>query len=421
MFLIICGVIISILLLTEISADAIVEFPVKYCHSDSSNLCTPKNYILDDANHPLLSIIEFADQFGNFANDMDYDLLVWDILEKQNEYLSSSHYDHLILPMDKFTNEIFLRDRSPVTKCFILNVFLNNGTNINIQFFFKTGKAMRRQLEPTNCPALIIDCNDLYLGSLLFFYSDYYQEFDRFLLDVDLADSAYSISQLLPMPTYHLVVAKYKEDISWLRHFVNISNSIFVYDKYWDLSLQCVYDFPVIPKLNIGREVETFIAHIIAHYDRLPDFVVFIQADPFPHMQNITELSFQAEIHYLLSRNPPTQTIPLFTDKCYEADNLYPALRLNEYFPYLFNTSRVGLYAFSPGVQYIIPKAVVLSRPLSFYKKIYKMILNTEQYTWFDAHFSVYDFDKHAINGWTMERLFGYVFDSAIPVSNLMI
>ena len=65
-----------------------------------------------------------------------------------------------------------------------------------------------------------------------------------------------------------VVIAKYKENVSWVE---NLKYNYIIYDKSKDVP-------------NIGRESETYLKYIINHYNNLPDYVVFLQGNPFDHL-----------------------------------------------------------------------------------------------------------------------------------------
>ena len=72
-----------------------------------------------------------------------------------------------------------------------------------------------------------------------------------------------------------LVIAKYKEDVSWVNR-INIP--ALIYDKSG-----C--DVPnSLP--NIGREAHTYLYHILSYYPLFPEYTVFLQGNPFPHMRS---------------------------------------------------------------------------------------------------------------------------------------
>jgi hypothetical protein len=69
------------------------------------------------------------------------------------------------------------------------------------------------------------------------------------------------------------VVARYDEDVAWTGA---LRCPVAVYDKSGapgPLSLP-----------NIGRETHTYLTHIVRRYPDFPEYSVFLQADPFPHL-----------------------------------------------------------------------------------------------------------------------------------------
>ena len=130
-------------------------------------------------------------------------------------------------------------------------------------------------------------------------------------------------------PKYKIVVAKYKEDITWLAH-MKLKNVI-IYDKSGD---------PIpgaIPRKNVGREAETIFHYILENYYNLPEYVIFLQGDPFGHIEqpNICAENLQENLTRLLKTNPPRgKAIPVFAKWYYYPKEplaaSYPAFRFPE-------------------------------------------------------------------------------------------
>jgi nucleoside-diphosphate-sugar epimerase len=200
----------------------------------------------------------------------------------------------------------------------------------------------------------------------------------------------------MSLPSFHLVIAKYKENISWISAF-NEKN-LFIYDKSPN---------PIegsLPRMNIGREVESFFYHIIKHYNNLPDYLVFVQGNPFDHFHDVTKETFESELTKLLSSKPEISA-PLFTNIHVEPVNTYPGLLVSDYYEYTFNRKSPEKLGFAAGCQYIIPKADILKKSLQFYKAFHYLILRTNILTSEDAHNTIRVFDPNSICGWTVERL----------------
>jgi hypothetical protein len=80
-----------------------------------------------------------------------------------------------------------------------------------------------------------------------------------------------------------LVIARYNEDISWLKNVKN--KKITVYNKGIDN-----INIKSIKLPNVGRESHTYLTHIINNYDNLADTTIFCQGDPFFHSQEFLKL-----------------------------------------------------------------------------------------------------------------------------------
>jgi hypothetical protein len=107
-----------------------------------------------------------------------------------------------------------------------------------------------------------------------------------------------------------LVIARYKENISWLHQVPDSINTIYIYNKddtckrplnrYGTVvrSYQInppTLDVPtsrskIISLPNVGREADTYLEHIIQNYDNLADLTIFSQGDPFPHSPDFMKL-----------------------------------------------------------------------------------------------------------------------------------
>jgi hypothetical protein len=75
-------------------------------------------------------------------------------------------------------------------------------------------------------------------------------------------------------PSIEAVVSRYREDVSWVRE---LSFSATIYDKSGQGGDN--------PLPNIGRESHTYLTHILKRYPDFPGYTVFLQGDPFKHMQ----------------------------------------------------------------------------------------------------------------------------------------
>ncbi|MBU1040981.1 MAG: DUF3431 domain-containing protein [Proteobacteria bacterium] len=79
-----------------------------------------------------------------------------------------------------------------------------------------------------------------------------------------------------------LVVARYREDLSWLRE---VGLPCVVYNKGPELDLSSLPPGAEVRALpNLGREAHTYLTHILARYHGLPRYTAFVQGNPFAHL-----------------------------------------------------------------------------------------------------------------------------------------
>jgi hypothetical protein len=214
------------------------------------------------------------------------------------------------------------------------------------------------------------------------------------------------------IPSYHLVVAKYKEDIRWTREFD--SPSCYIYDKSSPTEIPENKHSNYIYRKNIGREAETFVYHIIKHYDTLPDYLVFVQGDPFGHITFDYPEGLKKGIEGILLENP-TSVTPFFIECISEPYDGWPGTRVKEYTDLFFGdgSSQKFPVFFAAGCQYIVPKSKIINKSLSFWYKLYAMILYGYVPHGEKIHYDPSNpFDPDGIDGWTLERLLYRIFEN---------
>lgn len=111
----------------------------------------------------------------------------------------------------------------------------------------------------------------------------------------------------IPQAAKRIVVARYKENINWLRD-ISPCWQIIIYNKGPnDIGplLASRPDFIVINYPNVGRESHTYARHISENYSNLADITIFTQGDPFPHAPEF----LQCIAH--LESTPPARFYPM--------------------------------------------------------------------------------------------------------------
>ena len=109
-------------------------------------------------------------------------------------------------------------------------------------------------------------------------------------------------------PSRTLVVARYNENLNWLKTLRDFHGCIHVYDKsnemnsistQPDIPSDCSFTRTCIP--NVGREGETYLRYIIDHYEALPEQIWFVQGNPLPHAPQLSSFfSHEAYKEYTL-------------------------------------------------------------------------------------------------------------------------
>jgi hypothetical protein len=173
-----------------------------------------------------------------------------------------------------------------------------------------------------------------------------------------------------------LVVARYQEDLSWLRKRP-ATIAVTIYDKSPDGSSGS--DAIRLP--NIGREAHTYLHHIVSRYDNLAEWTVFCQGKPFDHAYDFKKtLQKLASVSELAS----SETEPfvwlghLIDTDDNQGERLFRPWSKNEdgrgldllgFHRALFGTDGPAWYTFVLGAQFVVQRDLVHRQPLAFYER----------------------------------------------------
>jgi hypothetical protein len=194
------------------------------------------------------------------------------------------------------------------------------------------------------------------------------------------------MGKTFPHTSLTMVVARYKENISWVPC---LGYKFVIYNKGPKLGMPCI-ELP-----NIGREAHSYLYYIVSNYDKLTDFTAFLQGHPFDHCSNIN----------CIFRDFPTSLDRLYkycnglygiADRFLEEldvdihkIHVYPDVIYKEFFAVDYHK-----FHFAGGAQYIVHKNNILNKPWQFY---------------FDL-LNYYSWTEH--EPWSMERLWPQIFDA---------
>jgi hypothetical protein len=202
------------------------------------------------------------------------------------------------------------------------------------------------------------------------------------------------------MKKYDLVIARYNEDLNWINQ-LNLDNiNLCIYNK----GINNI-DFSYRSLKNIGGDTHTIITHIVENYNNLPEYLIFVQGNPFNRCKNIINLinsHVDNKFVYLTDYIVTTETLsgwyediimrernkPWFEEnknafkQCFSLKQLVNIILPNEV---PFNLE------FAAGQQFITNKQYILNRSLDFYSTL----LNRFNYDY--------------ILPWNIERLWKYI------------
>ena len=213
---------------------------------------------------------------------------------------------------------------------------------------------------------------------------------------------------------YHIVIARYNENIDWIKYIDTNLFDIFIYNKGNDININNNLNYKIIKLDNTGRESHTYLYHIINNYDNLPDKIIFTQAHPFDHVKNtfINEINNFNNCHFnffYFSKNILNIKYDINANKFIE----YGTLNGNEWKNYhnldspisktmkkLFENyedQKVNI-TFGTGAIYGINKELIIKNRKDFYIKCIDVLNNSSDL-------------KNPDEGHSFERLWYYIFN----------
>lgn len=199
-----------------------------------------------------------------------------------------------------------------------------------------------------------------------------------------------------PVHPYSIVVAKFNENIEWTKE---LGGNVIIYDK------------SVPPLKNIGREAETYLRYIIEHYNNLPEYVIFLQGNPYDTMWSYTSVKDGLK--------PPDIACPFVAPWTEDPISRYPETYCyRDYYFLLFGEHySESTIRFATGAQWSVPRHCITHRPLDFYRKLHRMISKAGNPSLDDVRAQPNFYDKYSIDAWMLERLWAPIFNIQVPTS----
>jgi hypothetical protein len=145
---------------------------------------------------------------------------------------------------------------------------------------------------------------------------------------------------------------------------------------------------------NVGREGHTYYKYICDNYDKLEDYIIFLQGNPFDHSPNII-----SNLHEYINNNDLNIDFKFLSENILNSNlsgcKHHRGLPLKEVYEKLFNERKENMeFIFGAGAQFIVSKKNILKRPKSFYLKIVEILQN----------------DINPIEGFVIERFHKIIF-----------
>jgi hypothetical protein len=181
-----------------------------------------------------------------------------------------------------------------------------------------------------------------------------------------------------------IIIARYGENIDWTKE---LTQDYIIYDKTPNATP--TPNTILIQNHKTGREAHTMLYHIINNYFQLADQTTFLQGDPSPH--------FFTNYHSMiedLNSDYPALFRPHGIIRVMQKEDIIN-YRVNQICNIFDNFLHIGVpntFIWTWGAQFTIHKNIISLKPLSLYKQLYNMIIESK------------------INAYTMETMWMNVF-----------
>lgn len=184
-----------------------------------------------------------------------------------------------------------------------------------------------------------------------------------------------------PKKDVEIVISRYNEDISWVEPYIN---NCTIYNKGENL------DYPNISLPNIGREQHTLFYHIYSNYDNLPNYLIFLQGNPFNHfhkriLKYIDAFLDPIKRSAIKIEDPDFIPFTNWIKTMYLTEENVGECNMYEMYTRIFGSEpNFEQFEYAPCGQFCISKKRIKKRNKTFYKNILKMFddksIDTDDY-----------------------------------------
>ena len=179
------------------------------------------------------------------------------------------------------------------------------------------------------------------------------------------------------MDSLELVVARYREDLRWLRKVPRWFR-LAVYNKGPSRPfLPYRRDLTLTHLPNTGREDQAYLQHIVEHYDRLADVTVFAQGWPFDHVPDFHKALRRLAWNQMTVADFLWLGFIIDEDDAEGARLFQPWMRsagggrlpLDAFCRRLWNEAAPALVTFYPGAHFAVHAALIRRQPRDYYER----------------------------------------------------
>lgn len=159
-----------------------------------------------------------------------------------------------------------------------------------------------------------------------------------------------------------VVVARYNENLDWLKE---LRYNYVVYNKGSDDLPDWIKNVTKLP--NIGREAHTYLTYMADQYENLPDYVAFVQGDPFVHAEKIIDLlnDYERDSDFY----PIADRMPVFHKKGNNRNLGRFATKVLKSVVLLFG-EELDNFTCPAGAQFVVSRKAIVSHKRETYKKM---------------------------------------------------
>ena len=179
-----------------------------------------------------------------------------------------------------------------------------------------------------------------------------------------------------------IVVARYHENIEWTKSFY----PVVIYNK----GIPLYVDNEVRLK-NVGREGHTYYQYICDNYEKLSEYTIFLQGNPFDHSPNLLSQLHQlsGEHFEFLSERIHHSSLEVERITHWQCKDIHTT------WSRVFGVHDMNQECiFGEGAQFVVSKHAILRRPKEFYENIV----------------SILEYSLDPPEGYDIERFHKYIF-----------